>query len=66
MTAKETLDSVDLDALSDTELLEHLDRVSENLKKRNSLIPSAGPSPVDGILNLIRNAAVAPRSPESG
>lgn len=62
MKAKEILDSVDLEELSDSDLLDHLDRVSESLKKRNSLFPKSGPSPVDGILDILRGATATPPS----
>lgn len=62
--AADKLRSVDLAELTDEEILDHLDRVSSDVKRRNSLLP-AGEHPALTVIEALRTAygAKPPGSP---
>jgi hypothetical protein len=52
--SKTLLDSVDLEQLSDNELLSHLDKVSSELKRRNQLLSTSNldTDPIRSIIDM--------------
>lgn len=53
--SRSKLDDVDLAGLTDAELLGHLDEVSEELKRRNGLLPKTGSSAMVDVLKAVRD-----------
>jgi hypothetical protein len=60
-SSKELLDSIDLKELSGTELLDHLDRVSSEVKRRNDLYPKTQESAATEILSVLQSAFNIPK-----
>lgn len=59
--SKELLDSIDLKELSEADLLDHLDRVSSELKRRNNLYPKTQEGAATEILNILQTAFNVPK-----